>query len=273
MGASKSNDRPPVASKDARLAKDIFYVADAKPEAPVTASEPLKLALKYKILWQRGDETQIVADDFAFRKGDRFRIIFEGNATGHIYIFHKGASGKGIVLFPDKRINGGDNGISAHVEAVIPASGWYEFDEKAGVEELIVFYAPKPIKGFSEAIASGVVTETVWIHTMSAILSQRKQSLNKGMTRDIIYVENGAVDLSATATGPASQSGPNTTTAPTAAEEADDDDEEGSEEDGEEDTQESVVLQPSNTLPSTIAATQTTDGDGLLVHTITLHHK
>jgi len=57
-------------------------VPNAQPTAAVSPASPLKLALKYKILLQRGNETFMVPESFVFTRGDRFRIIFEGNATG-----------------------------------------------------------------------------------------------------------------------------------------------------------------------------------------------
>ncbi|MFA5865988.1 MAG: DUF4384 domain-containing protein [Phycisphaerae bacterium] len=223
--------------------KDIFYVPDVAP-VPPGPSAPLRLAVKYKILLHRPGFTGTVPETYPFQKGDRFQIIFEGNAKGYIYLFNKGTSGRSVVLFPDKRINHGVNLIPSHIETVIPATGWYEFDEKTGTEEVYLFYTPKKIQDLEAPVASGVIPEAVWQGTVKPMMEQHAKRVSSGATKDIIYVEDG-LNVKPSPSSP--QLKPERFNC--------------------------IPATQPNTVTATYAATQTTDGDGLLIHEIKLCHK
>ena len=240
--AEAAKESPGVISNVAKMVKDIFYVPEAQPMAAPTPAQPLELALKYKILLRRGDYVSIVPETFVFTKGDQFRLIFEGNATGHVYIFNKGTSGSGAVLFPDKRINGGHNVIAAHVETVVPGAGWYEFDEKPGTEQLFVFYSPKKLADLEAPVRTGEVQETLWQQVVTTMMERRTRSVKAGTTKDIVYVEEGQTVVPE---APA----PATPAAPVIA-----------------------AAQP-NYSTATYVGTQTSEPDGLLIHVIKLNHQ
>lgn len=224
-------------AKAGKMAKDIFYVPDAQPTTAPSPERPLKLALRYTIMLQRQvTDVGIVPESFIFQKGDRFRLLFEGNATGYLYIFHKGTSGQGFVLFPDRRINKGKNQIPAHVQAIVPATGWFEFDEKPGTEELYIFYTPKRIAELEVPAATGVIQERVWRRVITTVVQRHRASVKAGKTKDIVYVEEG-LPVEPVSVQPG--------------------------------TEVSVPAQPTVTY----AATQTIDRDGFLIHVIKLNHR
>ena len=124
------------------------------PQPPATAQPPLMapgghIGLKYKIILQGpGGEFREVPETFPFRSGMRFRMLFEPNISGYLYIFHRGSNTKGSRLFPDPRIAGGQNRVEAHQEVMIPHSGWFLFDSNTGWEDLIIFLTPRQLDTF-----------------------------------------------------------------------------------------------------------------------------
>ena len=162
-----------------KQAKDIFYRPPAS--AP---SQPAPLALRYQILLRRGDYVSFVPDGFQFVSGDQFRVIFQSNGDGFAYIFNRGSSGQGHVLFPDPQINGGQNHIPAYTDYVVPAAGWYEFDRLPGVEELLVFFSPKPLAQLDGPAASGTIEQRAWQQVVTTMVETHAD-------KDIVYVEEG----------------------------------------------------------------------------------
>lgn len=87
-----------------------------------------------------------------FRAGDRVRLSMESNTDGYLYVFYRENDNPPIMLFPDARLNGGENYISAHVPYEVPSSKetderyrWFVFDNKPAVENLFVIVTREPL--------------------------------------------------------------------------------------------------------------------------------
>lgn len=80
----------------------------------------------------------------AFRSGDAIKVTVKANRDGYFYLLLDGSSGSKKSLYPDSRINGGINKIKADKEISIPASGWFVFDNKPGVETIYAVFTIKP---------------------------------------------------------------------------------------------------------------------------------
>jgi Domain of unknown function (DUF4384) len=100
------------------------------------------------------DKPVTVNPSTVFREGDEIRIVIESNAGGYLYIFHT-EDGEGLqMLFPDARLNGGDNKIGAHVPYEVPSSKerdpnsrWFRFDENPAREQLYFVVTKNPLAG------------------------------------------------------------------------------------------------------------------------------
>lgn len=168
-----------------RTAKDIFYRPPASaPSQPAQRVQPAPLALRYQILLRRGDCVSLVPAGSQFVSGDQFRLIFQSNVDGFAYIFNRGSSGRGHVLFPDPQINGGRNHIPAYTDCVVPAAGWFEFDKLPGTEELLVFFSSKPLTRLDGLAVSGTIEQQVWQQVVTTMVETHT-------TKDIVYVEEG----------------------------------------------------------------------------------
>ena len=87
-----------------------------------------------------------------FHNGDRVRLALEPNVDGYIYIFDSEDGGPPKMIYPDARLDGGDNWIEAHVPVEIPSSEeteerlrWFEFYGNAGGDKIYVVLSREPL--------------------------------------------------------------------------------------------------------------------------------
>ena len=87
-----------------------------------------------------------------FHNGDRIRLALEPNVDGYIYIFDSEDGGPPKMIYPDARLDGGDNWIEAHVPVEIPSSEeseerlrWFEFYGNPGGDRIYVVLSREPL--------------------------------------------------------------------------------------------------------------------------------
>ena len=87
-----------------------------------------------------------------FHNGDRIRISLEPNVDGYVYVFHTESDGPPEMIYPDARLEGGENWIEAHVPVDIPSTiesderlRWFQFYGNAGTEKLYVVVTRDPL--------------------------------------------------------------------------------------------------------------------------------
>jgi hypothetical protein len=85
-----------------------------------------------------------------FRAGDAVRFMIESNINGYLYVFHLENDGPAKMIFPDARLQGGNNFIEAHVPKEIPSSSeedpefrWFHFDQAVAIERFYLFVTRK----------------------------------------------------------------------------------------------------------------------------------
>jgi hypothetical protein len=83
-----------------------------------------------------------VSQTRAFRSGERIRLHFKTNTGGNLSIVQLGSSGTSATLFPDSASGLTNNSMSAGVDHILPSEKhWFRFDDSAGTEKLLVFFA------------------------------------------------------------------------------------------------------------------------------------
>ncbi len=87
-----------------------------------------------------------------FHNGDRVRIALEPNVDGYLYVFHTEGDDAPEMIYPDPRLDGGENWIEAHVPIEVPSSEemderlrWFTFYGNAGIERLYVVVTREPL--------------------------------------------------------------------------------------------------------------------------------
>jgi hypothetical protein len=87
-----------------------------------------------------------------FHNGDQIRISLEPNIDGYLYVFHTEGEGAPEMIFPDSRLEGGDNWIAAHVPIDVPSTvetderlRWFQFYGNPATEHLFVVVTREPL--------------------------------------------------------------------------------------------------------------------------------
>jgi hypothetical protein len=112
------------------------------------------IGLGYTLFMRDADGRGVrVEPTHEFRNGDRVRLALEPNVDGYLYIFDSEDSGPVRMIYPDVRLDGGDNWIEAHVPMEIPSSEeseerlrWFEFYGKPGGDRIYVVVTREPLK-------------------------------------------------------------------------------------------------------------------------------
>lgn len=94
----------------------------------------LGLRLRIEVLDPSGRSFWVTPSS-PFFSGDHIRIHIESNVGGRLTILQKQDDGKPQSLFPDKRIRGGDDSVTAGGDTVIPLA----FDDSPGRIRLFVY--------------------------------------------------------------------------------------------------------------------------------------
>ena len=88
-----------------------------------------------------------------FRNGDRIRLALEPNVDGYLYIFDSEDGGPPKMIYPDARLDGGENWIEAHVPIEVPSSEeseerlrWFEFYGQPGGDRIYIVVTRQPLQ-------------------------------------------------------------------------------------------------------------------------------
>jgi uncharacterized protein DUF4384 len=114
---------------------------------------PIGLGYTLYMRNQLGDAVRIDPSR-EFRAGDRIRLSMEANTDGYLYVFHTENDQAPTLIFPDARLNDGDNSIEAHVPYEVPSPfeasenlRWFAFDERPAIERLYIVITREPLPG------------------------------------------------------------------------------------------------------------------------------
>jgi hypothetical protein len=155
--ASKTTPKRVTASGKASTGKTTATVkgsASVNTGGPLlTPYSPTAIGLGYT-LYMRDENGNAMRVDPSreFRAGDRIRLSLETNTDGYLYIFHTENNGEPQMLYPDVRLDRGDNRIEAHVPYEIPwnepgVENWFKFDANPANERLYVIVTRQPLPG------------------------------------------------------------------------------------------------------------------------------
>jgi hypothetical protein len=89
-----------------------------------------------------------------FHNGDSVRLSLEPNVDGYLYVFDVENNGPPQMIYPDPRLDGGDNSVEAHVPLEVPSGEeiderlrWFTFYGNGGTEHLYVVVTREPLNG------------------------------------------------------------------------------------------------------------------------------
>lgn len=116
-------------------------------------NSPPAIGLGYTLFMRDADGRGLrVEPGHEFHNGDRVRISLEPNVDGYLYVFHAENDGAPEMIYPDSRLDGGDNSIQAHVPLEVPSGEetderlrWFAFYGNGGTEHLYVVVTREPL--------------------------------------------------------------------------------------------------------------------------------
>lgn len=127
---------------------------DRQPTRPVPKTGKQKaalLTLQWHLIKRVDDNSQEEADpNREFQTGDKLKLAISVNQTGYLYIVNQPEGKEGVLLFPDLRINKGQNYVTRDKEYIIPSycpdfddpkDCWFKMAPPAGTETLIVIFS------------------------------------------------------------------------------------------------------------------------------------
>jgi hypothetical protein len=89
-----------------------------------------------------------------FASGEAIRLLVESNTDGYLYIFDAENDATPSLIFPNAKLKGGDNHISAHVPYEIPSSAesdetlrWFVFNDTPATERVYILVSRQPLEG------------------------------------------------------------------------------------------------------------------------------
>jgi len=106
--------------------------------------------MKFSLFRQdKRGKVEAVTLETTFYSGEAMRFRIQADQNGFLYILSQGSSGKVSMLYPDRRIQGGNNGIVKGQVVNIPTGGgWYAFDKDPGTETFYLVFAENKSERF-----------------------------------------------------------------------------------------------------------------------------
>jgi hypothetical protein len=145
------------------------------------------LTLQWHLLKRTGDNTREEADpNREFQTGDRLKMAVTVNQTGYLYIVNRSQGKDPVLLFPDLRINKGQNNVLRNKEYVVPSyceeyedpeDCWFKIMPPTGTETLFVIFSRDKITTLPNKIAkpNSVVKPEVIDQLVSTSEKEKKQ--------------------------------------------------------------------------------------------------
>ena len=157
--------RPAKTGTNANSAMSASTAANANTTTPTATTRPPSrkaqpaIGLGYTVFMREPSGRAIrVEPTREFRTGDRIRLAFEPNVDGYLYIFDSENGAAPKMIFPDARLDGGENWVEAHVPVEVPSSEepeerlrWFEFYGDPGSDRIFIVVTREPLNGVPTA--------------------------------------------------------------------------------------------------------------------------
>ena len=131
---------------------------------PVSGTQKTALlTLQWHLIKRVSDTKRAEADPSKeFQTGDRLKLSITTNQNGYLYIINQPQNKDGVMLFPDLRINKGQNYVLKDTEYVVPSycpnldkeDCWFQMVPPAGTETMIVIFSRDKITNLPNEIST-----------------------------------------------------------------------------------------------------------------------
>jgi hypothetical protein len=163
---------------------------DRKPNGKLQPTQRAALlTLQWHLTQRVSDSRQEEADSSKeFQTGDKVKLAITTNQPGYLYIINQPEGKDGVLIFPDARINKGQNYVLKDKQYVIPSfcqdfedpkDCWFKMTPPAGTETMIVIFSRDKFTTLPSTPYSPVKRELV-----EQLLSRSQQKVEQ-MTGDL----------------------------------------------------------------------------------------
>jgi hypothetical protein len=157
--------RPPKTNTNANSVANASAATNTNTTTPMATNLPPSrkaqpaIGLGYTIFMREPSGRAIrVEPTREFRTGDRIRLAFEPSVDGYLYIFDSENGSAPKMIFPDVRLDSGENWVEAHVPVEVPSSEepeerlrWFEFYGDPGTDRIFIVVTREPLNGVPTA--------------------------------------------------------------------------------------------------------------------------
>lgn len=160
------------------------------------------LTLEWRMLKRNSDGTVQETNPTAiFHTGDRIRLAIKANQNVYLYISHHSEGQDGTLIFPDSRINNGENYVKKDQEYVLPAycptpefddprDCWWKMTPPAGREEFTVICSRDMITSLPNQSLD--IPGTIKLNIINDLKTTSGQKLKRTSRPDLSYSEGGS---------------------------------------------------------------------------------
>jgi hypothetical protein len=162
-------------------AKRVYRPRRATRARPKIETAPL-LTVQYRVMIKRPDGSQGESSlASVFHEGDLLRLGVTANQDGFLYVVYQKEGEDGQIMFPDSRVNHGENFVTDNQEFILPPiqcplpnpdDCWYKVTDDPAQEFFIIVFsrdqildlpnnAGRPNEGVKKALSSGVVKKEI----------------------------------------------------------------------------------------------------------------
>jgi hypothetical protein len=123
------------------------------------------LTVQYRVLKQKEDGSSVEVSPYTvFHAGDMLKLAVTANQSGFLYVLHQNEGQNATILFPDSRINDGQNYVTKNQEFALPPSAcaapdpklcWYKVPPADQKEYFIVVFSRDQITDLPNQVALG----------------------------------------------------------------------------------------------------------------------
>jgi hypothetical protein len=177
--SSTTWDKPQEVQRQSKP-KRVYHPTTKSKVRPKTQLAPL-LTVQYRVLIKRPDGSQGESSVASvFHAGDMLRLGVTANQNGYLYVIYQKENEDGLVMFPDSRVNNGENYVARNQEFILPPVNcpapdptqcWYPVTNDPTKEFFIVVFSRDQIvdlpnsaggnDAVKSALASGVLKKEI----------------------------------------------------------------------------------------------------------------
>ncbi|KAF0249483.1 MAG: hypothetical protein FD167_1113 [bacterium] len=160
------------------------------------------LTLEWRMLKRNNDGTsQETNPNAIFHTGDRIRLAIKANQNVYLYIVHHSQGQDGTIIFPDSRINNGENYVKKNQEYILPAycptpefddpkDCWWKMTPPAGREEFTIICSRDMITSLPNQSSDEI--GIIKLNVISELKTNSGQTLKRTSRPEFSYQEGGS---------------------------------------------------------------------------------